>query len=337
MTEANGLRASAAFAVLCLAFVVGAGAADPAPHRGAMSSIRLDCADAHYGDVRFDRDDDAVRGAPEILYLLVCNDVQGELLLRVLSTNRVGLGAGDTVEVFMDADRSSSTGAPSKDGVPAGADFLLYGDARSAAPRFGLDRWQGSWVPVPTPSLVVNNESPGLTFRLPSSALATTSFFVSALTTFTSSAGRRGTDTVPDDERWLYPIITTGEATGPPPLIPPPRPPAPPDTEAPSVRPSPVSARRGTLVRLRYRVVDRVPDPRGAIRQDPDAPTRELVTVRRGSRVIWSRRTPMRPGGLRTVAWRAQRSPTKALQFCVQAWDRRGNRSGSTCARIRLR
>ena len=85
-------------------------------------------------------------------------------------------------------------------------------------------------------------------------------------------------------------------------------------------------------MRLYYRVFDN------------SGQTRELVQVRRGKKVVWQLRTRYgatgKKGKLYYVSWRSPRARgTKrpAFRFCVQAFDRAGNKSARSCAGIRLR
>ena len=335
LTNGENRRRIAVSCAAALALLAAAGPSAARPDRAGVASIAIDCADAHYADVRDDPDDDAVGGAPEIVWLTICNDVNAQLLFRVMSANRAAVWVGDTVEVFVDADKNPATGAPSVDGVPAGADVRLHGDASGGSLQAGLSRWQSAWVAEPVPTLAVDELPSGLTFRLPAAALGTTSFFVSMLTSYTAPSGARGTDSAPQD-RWRYDVITTGPPTGPPPPGPPPDVSTPPDIDPPGVSVLQTTTRRGKVVRFRYRVVDRAPTPRGTVVDNPDSPTRELATLYRGNRVIRTWRTPMRLGGWRTVGWRAPRK-RRILNFCVQAWDQQGNPSTVVCARVRVR
>jgi Subtilase family len=126
-----------------------------------------------------------------------------------------------------------------------------------------------------------------------------------------------------------------------PPPAPPPPPPAPPpppirnplgaDRVRPTVRALVATGVRGGTVRLRYRVFDN------------SRVTRELVTVYRGrtQRVkrIATRYAQTGPRGkVYFVRWKApRRARAGSWRFCVQAFDRTGNKSRVSCARIKLR
>jgi Subtilase family len=107
-----------------------------------------------------------------------------------------------------------------------------------------------------------------------------------------------------------------------------PRTPAGADRTRPTARALPARGRRGRIVRLRYRVFDNT------------GTTRELVTVRRRAKVVRRFRTRFGPTGARGrvyfVRWRAPRRGAGPWRFCVRAWDRTGNQSRLSCARIRL-
>ena len=99
----------------------------------------------------------------------------------------------------------------------------------------------------------------------------------------------------------------------------------PPDTTPPTVKALTATARRGRVVRLRYRV------------SDHGGATREIVTVRRRGKVSRTVRTQVSAKSLRGVAWRAPRRPRGPYTFCVRARDAAGNTSALSCAPIRIR
>jgi hypothetical protein len=92
------------------------------------------------------------------------------------------------------------------------------------------------------------------------------------------------------------------------------------------VRALPSSGFRGSVVKLRYRVADN------------SGSTREIVTVYRG-RTARVKRVSTRfgpTGKTYFVRWRSPRGGV-GWRFCVQAFDRAGNKSAVSCARIRLK
>ena len=100
-----------------------------------------------------------------------------------------------------------------------------------------------------------------------------------------------------------------------------------PDREAPLVRALVSSGRRGSSVKLLYRV------------SDASSRARERIRVFRGSRLVRTLSTPLalREAGRTYYAfWRAPRTIGR-YRFCVRATDPLGNTSGASCARIRLR
>ena len=101
------------------------------------------------------------------------------------------------------------------------------------------------------------------------------------------------------------------------------------DTVAPTVRAIASAGRRGTPVRLEYRVGDN------------SGSSRALVTVSRRGRTVFSAATllvPVDAGRLAYVLWRPDASLRPGtLRFCVRATDGAGNRSASSCSSLRLR
>jgi hypothetical protein len=102
-------------------------------------------------------------------------------------------------------------------------------------------------------------------------------------------------------------------------------PPPPVDTTAPVVRALAAHGRRGGRVRLAYRV------------SDDSGPTRETVTVRRRGRTIYTAKTALGQGPVRSILWRSPRRLRGPFGFCVGAVDTAGNLSRASCAPIRLR
>jgi hypothetical protein len=99
----------------------------------------------------------------------------------------------------------------------------------------------------------------------------------------------------------------------------------------PTARAFAATGRRGTTIRLRYRVFDN----RGF--------TRELVTVYRGKtqrvrRIATRYAATGARGKVYFVRWKApRRVGARSWRFCVQAFDRAGNKSRASCAGIKLR
>jgi subtilisin family serine protease len=96
------------------------------------------------------------------------------------------------------------------------------------------------------------------------------------------------------------------------------------DVRRPTVRALAASGRRGSLVRLRYRV------------SDNSGRTRDRIQVFRRSRRVSTFRFKLGRTGAFSVRWRAPSSGV-GFRFCVRAWDATGNASRPSCARIRLR
>ena len=128
----------------------------------------------------------------------------------------------------------------------------------------------------------------------------------------------------------------TGSPT--PPATPPapgtPQPPPPPgsvrapgsvDTDAPRARALASAGAAGSLVKLRFVV------------SDNSGRTRQQVVVSSGNTVLARLTRSMRTSRANQIAFVNYRLPAKpsgALRFCVVAWDRAGNASSKSCARL---
>ena len=96
------------------------------------------------------------------------------------------------------------------------------------------------------------------------------------------------------------------------------------DTTPPALRALPASGKAGTLMALRYRLVD---DSNNAA---------VTVTVTRGSTVLWRKVVPLHgafgAGHTEGVSWKAPAKKGGALRFTVVARDAAGNASTSSAA-----
>jgi hypothetical protein len=99
-----------------------------------------------------------------------------------------------------------------------------------------------------------------------------------------------------------------------------------PDTTRPIVRTYPVTARRGRIVKLTYRV------------RDDRGQTSERISVYRGRAVVARMRRRLRPTENASVYWVTWRAPWRAMRgrFCVGAADAAGN-ARTSCASLRVR
>jgi Subtilase family len=101
------------------------------------------------------------------------------------------------------------------------------------------------------------------------------------------------------------------------------------DVRAPATNALRASGRYGARVTLRFRV------------SEETGTARRLVRVYRKAKAVFSSSSDLAAAGsasLRSVVWTApRRSARGAYRFCVWAWDRSGNESDPSCARIALR
>jgi hypothetical protein len=97
----------------------------------------------------------------------------------------------------------------------------------------------------------------------------------------------------------------------------------------PSVRAAAAAGRRGSVIRLRFTV------------SDDTGEARETVKIYSGASVVKTLALGFGPAGsatLRSATWRAPAAQKKARRkSCVQAWDRGGQASASSCAALKLR
>jgi hypothetical protein len=97
------------------------------------------------------------------------------------------------------------------------------------------------------------------------------------------------------------------------------------DTVAPRARALASAGAAGAIVRLRFVV------------SDNSGRTRQQVVVQAGNRVLARINRSLRPSSASQIAFVNYRLPAKAppaLRFCVVAWDRAGNASRKSCARL---
>jgi hypothetical protein len=101
------------------------------------------------------------------------------------------------------------------------------------------------------------------------------------------------------------------------------------DVQAPETTALRASGRYGARLTLRFRVAEET------------GTARRLVRVYRKTKAIFSSSSDLvavDSAALRSVAWTAPRRGAKgSYRICVWAWDRSGNESDPSCARIALR
>ncbi len=141
-----------------------------------------------------------------------------------------------------------------------------------------------------------------------------------------AAAAPPGTPTPPATP--MPPATPTPPATPAPGAPQPPPPPSSgraPDTVAPRVRALASAGAAGSLVRLRFVV------------SDNSGRTRQQVVVSSETKVLARINRSMRASRANQIASANYRLPANAsgvLRFCLVAWDRAGNASGKSCARL---
>ena len=223
------------------------------------------------------------------------------------------LAEGEYIVLFLDADNDDSTG-----GNGSGADYLIEfeqkGDGVLRVYRydtikkgFAFERgFNGSFRTLWGGRL----DSPANVWRFyftPRMFGIAGSFRVYARAE-SAGAGRAYTfDRVPDNGLATVPLG---------------------DAAAPTAKALPSKGKRGQVAKLMYRVAD------GSGR------TREVVTVKRGATTLATVRTKLHPavwGKTLTASWKVPVTRKGALRFCVRAFDRAGNSSAQSCARLIVR
>jgi hypothetical protein len=297
------LRHVAALAVIASLAALGADGAGAASTANAQSFI----------DPAFDERG----GSPDIVSLAVSNDDDGMLEFRLFLRNRTELTDPDFITVNLDTDRSDSTGCNVGNGV--GLDWVLAVRGRTMPTPDGVllirrSSCDAADPNVPQDSFVgrFDNATSTLVLQIDRAEIGNASEFEILVIASVDPPSPETWDLGGDLARWIYQVVVS-----------PPR-----DEVAPIVKALPSSGRRGRVAKVRYAVFDE------------SGRAREEITIRRGRRVLATRRTVLGARGaatIRVATWRVPKNVGGPLRFCVRAWDEAGNGSAPSCARLTLR
>jgi subtilisin family serine protease len=308
---------------------------------------------------------------PDVGAIHVASSANGTFTFTVSTPNRQNLAEGESVDIFLDADRNPATGT-------AGSDYVLAAFPSTVQ----LARWDGQWRYV---RMVYDSSySAGvLTVKISADEFDLRSDFSFDVRTY---AGNSLNDAAPDNGAWPYPAMTvaiqkqgSGSGTvvsesseiscGPVcsalfargqtvVLAARPNPGSlfsgwsgtcaghaqctlvtdtsktatatfERDTEPPQAAALPGAAKRGSTVRMRFRVWDNSGDASASL------------AVRQGRKQLasFNRQSAEATGATNEQAWKVPRKLKlrPRLSFCVVAHDAAGNRSAQSCAALVIR
>ena len=266
---------------------------------------------------------DNLGGSPDITTVRASNDDAGNLELQLVIPNRTDLTDPDFIGVYVDTDRSVSTGCRSSagDSVRTGRLPRLDGPR----PRRTSFRCTAS-----SPSVNSNHRARPLRARTPELSTAPLRPSLCVSTRQTSATLRGSASRCSRLPIRSVPRHPTRPATSRPgstkirvPRAVPPR-----DRTPPRVKALASTGVQGGLAKLRYTVFDE------------SKRTREEITVLRGRRLVATKRIKMGSRKVTSIysqSWRVPASVSGKLRFCVRAWDAAGNSSAKSCAPLAIR
>jgi hypothetical protein len=258
---------------------------------------------------------DNTGGSPDVTTVGVSNDDDGVLEFRLEIPNRTDLVDADFVTVYLDTDRSDSTGC--NVGAGAGLDWSLvfHGHAAPAPDSYALLRSTNDCraESAPSTSLVgmFDGATSTLTLHVNAAEVGNPKAFRLLVIASTGPIGPEAWDIGGDTTAWIYNVVLLTR-----------------DTVAPQIKALASHGVRGGSARLRYTVFE------------DTGRAREELVIYRGGHKLGVRRTKL---GNRSAAavyvqsWKVPAGLSGALRFCVRAWDAAGNRSGQSCARLTIR
>ena len=251
--------------------------------------------------------DNAAGLGPDIARTSIGVGEDGTVSIRVDVPNVQALRSEHFFALFVDADRRIATG----NWAAAGADFALAFDGASATAH--LLRWGArGWEEAAAPSLT-GSWADGASVSIDRDELGGThafDFWLGISAGAHSAGGHE--DFAPDRGTWSFELPGAGPRPG---------------DAAPVAHALPSRGRSGRLTPLRYHVAD------------DGGETRERIQIFRGGRLVRTLTTAFAASREGEVYWYAWHAPSRLhgrLRFCVRAFDRAGNASPRSCARLRV-
>jgi hypothetical protein len=262
-------------------------------------------------------------GSSDITTVRVSNDDAGSLEFQLVIPNRTDLADPDFISVYLDTDRSASTGCDFGGGFGADWGLASQGQTAPKLDRFSLHRVVPVGCQFEPPGTIPQGSYAGmfdgatstLTLRLHKKDVGDPPSFRFEVLATVDPIGPETADTAGDGTPWVYEILVRAPA--------PPR-----DRTPPRVKALASAGVRGSVAKLRYTVFD------------DSKRTREEITVLRGRRVLATRRTKLGSRNVTSIysqRWRVPTNISTRLRFCVRAWDAAGNRSAKSCAPLAIR
>jgi hypothetical protein len=257
-----------------------------------------------------DAEGDSPTGQPDVTTVQVANDNGGAIEIRITFSNRQQFNEGDFVGIELDTDQSAATGCDVSPTV--GIDWLIAfaGHADPTPDSGGVGHLTGCTRDLPGPSSfygTFDGATSTAVLRLNRADLGNPASFRLLVRSFTGDTSLA--DVAGESTPWIYTVVIRK------------------DTRPPVVRALPATGVRGKPVKLRYTTAD-----------DSGA-TREKVTIYRNGRRLVSTTTRLRATVKAAVyvVWPVPRKIVGELRFCVRAWDRAGNASKTSCARLTIK
>jgi hypothetical protein len=255
--------------------------------------------------------------SPDLTTVQVSNDDAGNLEFRIAFPNRSDFTDPDFVTVNVDADQSSLTGCDIGGGFGVDWALAFRGHTAPQPDSYNLGNFstackidpatpQGSYAGTFDPTTMT------LILRLNRSDIGNPSAFRFLVIANIGAVGPETWDLGGELSPWIYQI-----------LVSPPR-----DQTPPRVKGLASMGVHGGTAKLRYTVFDE------------SGKTREEIKIRRGGRVLATKRVRLGPRSLTRIyaaTWRVPPDLLGTLKFCVRAWDAAGNRSAPSCARLTIR
>jgi len=264
----------------------------------------------------------------------VSNDDDGNVTFQIVVPNRTDFGDGDFVQVYLDVDRSVSTGCTLGSSI-IGIDWSLFFRGRNEPdldndPNFAGPVSSSCSFPQPDESQLeavkgsFDGRTSTISLRVNRKVVGNpTSFNFLLITTIDSGEPFAVVeigdwDLAPSRGVWGYDIRVSPKKPTPPKR----------DRTPPRVRALASTGAAGGTAKLRYTVFDE------------SGRAGEVITVLDGRRVAATVRTKVaarRATAVQVRSWRVPPAFRRKLTFCVVARDAAGNRSAKSCAPLTIR